>query len=245
MHSATDTVLAAMFMSKIDRLFEVVQVLRRAKKPLTARELAEKVEVSLRTIYRDCAALQGMGIPIEGAPGIGYVMRRGYDLPPLAFTPIEQEAIVTGLSMLGRTGDPILLQAADEVVSKLSTAASIKERRNDATRFVSQAGAPQADMNTAVRIRDAIAAEQKLDIVYHDRNSDPSRRTVWPLCLIYYPDASVLTGWCELREDFRHFRMDRLRQVELLADHFRGRGGELRREWRLRENWPQDYRGAI
>ncbi len=245
LHNATDNVLAAVFMSKIDRLFEVVQELRRAKRPLTARELAEKIEVSQRTIYRDCATLQAMGIPIEGESGIGYMMRRGYDLPPLAFSRLEQEAIVMGLRMLGRTGDPVLLKAADAVISKLATASSISEGQGDATRYVSQAGAPSIDTSTAALVREGISAEQKMAVTYVDGQGETSSRIVWPLSLIYYPNASVMSAWCELRGDFRHFRIDRLTDVSLQNDFFVGQGESLRREWRVRESWPLTHRGAV
>ncbi|MBB6510551.1 putative DNA-binding transcriptional regulator YafY [Rhizobium soli] len=212
---------------------------------MTGRDLAVKLEVSVRTVYRDCNTLQAMGIPIEGEAGVGFVMRKGYDLPPLAFSAGEQEAIIIGLRMLGRTGDPVLLSAAESAISKLITAASISERKTDATRFVSQAGAPTAAVTTTSMIREAISSEKKTQITYTDNTSTSTRRTVWPLSLIYYPDASVLSAWCELRGDFRHFRLDRVTDIQVLSLDFRGDGERLRREWRNREDWPLSHPGAF
>ena len=185
-----------------------------------------------------------MGIPIEGEAGVGYVMRKGYDLPPLAFSAGEQEAIIMGLRMLGRTGDPVLLNAAESAISKLATAASVSERKDDATRFVSQAGAPMAAVTTTSLIRDAISSERKIQVTYADNTLSSTSRTIWPLCIVYYPEASVLSAWCELRGDFRHFRLDRLTNPQILALDFKGQGKRLRREWRDREDWPLSHPGA-
>lgn len=244
-HSTADNSMAAVFMSRIDRLFELVQELRRAQNPLTGRALAEKLEVSLRTIYRDCASLQAMGIPIDGEAGIGYLMRRGYDLPPLAFSPEEQEALVMGLRMLGRTGDTDLLGAADKAMSKLAVAASISESTHDPTRFVSQAGAPDIHPEISAIIRHAISKENKLKVIYEDRLGHNSDRIIWPLCLIYYPDATVVSAWCEMRKNFRHFRLDWLVSATISNGDFVGKGASLRQTWREKEDWPTTYPGAM
>lgn len=232
-------------MARIDRMFELVQELRRAQRPLTGRDLAERLEVSVRTVYRDCAALQAMGIPIEGEAGIGYVMRRGYDLPPLAFTEGEREAMLVALRMLGRIGDVALLKAADGAISKLVVAAQVSEAVHDVKIFVSQAGAPSASIQIVETVRAAIDAETKLNVVYEDRGGRSSERRIWPLCFVFYPDASVIAAWCELRADFRHFRIDWLQQVVPTQLPFERRGLDLRREWQEREGWEADHPGAI
>lgn len=232
-------------MSRINRLFEVVQELRRADRPVRGQELAEKLEVSLRTIYRDCASLLAMGIPIEGEAGIGYVMRSGYDLPPLSFTKAEREAINVGLRMLGRTGDQALVNAADGVLSKLAVAEQISENISDVKRFVSQAGAPVASSDIVHTVRDAIDCEHKLVIEYRARDESVTLRKVWPLCLVYYPDATVVASWCELRDDFRHFRLDWLLAISPTIESFAGKGHELRKQWQEREDWSLSYPGAI
>src|SRR5215470_19763004 len=124
-------------MGRSNRMFEVIQVLRAARKPLTAQEIAERLEVNKRTIYRDIAALQAMRIPIEGEAGVGYVMRRGFDLPPLMFDADEVEAIVVGLALLRRTGDAGLQMAAESVAAKIADVLPIEAgqamRRNALT----------------------------------------------------------------------------------------------------------------
>src|SRR6476660_7786918 len=107
-------------MRRADRIFDIIQVLRAAKQPVTAAALAEELEVTVRTVYRDVATLQARRVPIEGAPGIGYVLRRGFDLPPLMFTTEEIEAIAVGARLVARTGDAALQIAADSVVSKVT-----------------------------------------------------------------------------------------------------------------------------
>ena len=187
-------------MRRTARLFEIIQLLRSQTKPITAEKLAEMLEVSTRTVYRDIVALQAMRTPIEGEAGIGYVMRRGYDLPPLNFDVEEIEAIVVGLSLLSRTGDSGLLQAAARVSAK------IDEVRNSSNSLhVSDWGAdapPAVDMSL---LRQVIRDEQKISIDYCDESNNSTQRTLLPIAIVYYVEVTVLAAWCELRNDFRHF----------------------------------------
>jgi predicted DNA-binding transcriptional regulator YafY len=219
-------------MSRSDRLFEIIQLLRRAKRPLTADRLAETLEVATRTIYRDIAALQAMRVPIAGEAGVGYLMRPGFDLPPLMFSSDEVEAIVVGLALLRRTGDRGLQHAARSVGRKIGDVVP-KELEATISRpslYVSDFGAaPSIDLQ---RLRGAIRAERKLALVYMDSESHETRRTVLPLAIFYYVEAVVLVAWCELRDDFRHFRVDRIAHCIELDDRFKARGDELRERWR-------------
>ena len=232
-------------MSRIDRLFELVQLLRRSRRALTAREIAETLEVSLRTIYRDCASLQAMGVPVEGEAGVGYVMRRGYDLPPLAFTREEAEAVLAGLRMLGRTGDGALISAAARAESKLVVARQVVGDVADPRLLVSQAGAPVARMEVLRTIRNAVDTETRIDVRYRDRKGQLTQRGLRPLCLIYYPDATVLAAWCELRQSFRHFRVDWFEEITPTGETFSEVGKKLRAQWRTLEGWSPDYPGAV
>ncbi len=232
-------------MSRIDRLFALVQILRRSRRAMTGREIAEALEVSLRTIYRDCASLQAMGVPVEGEAGVGYVMRRGYDLPPLAFTREEAEAVLAGLRMLGRTGDGALIGAAAKAESKLVVARQVAGDAEDPRRLVSQAGAPGARMDVLRTVRTAVDTETGIDARYRDRNGRVTRRMLRPLCLIYYPDATVLAAWCELRQSFRHFRVDWFEEIVPTGESFADAGKTLREQWRTLEGWSPDYPGAI
>lgn len=213
-------------MAKSDRLFEVIQVLRAARGPMKAEDIAVMLEVSKRTIYRDIATLQAMRTPIEGAAGIGYVMRHGYDLPPINFDVDEAEAITVGLSLIARTGDAGLLSAARRAARKLSAAAP-----DCATLIASNWGVAAPPNVDPAQLRAAIRSEQKLGVHYTDADGAVSKRVIWPLALIYYVDSAILVGWCELRADFRHFRLDRMLGCDVLADDFAGKGADLRALW--------------
>ena len=214
--------------------FEIIQLLRRAAKPVTAQALADTLEVVPRTVYRDIAALQAMRVPIEGEAGIGYVMRRGFDLPPLMFTAEEVEAIVVGLSLLRRTGDLGLQAAAGRVTAKIAEVLPEEGvvHLDDPPLYVSRAG-PSPPQRVDLRlIRRAIREEAKLWIAYEDSEARRTERTVKPLAILYYIEVVVLTGWCELRQGFRHFRADRIADCRVTGERFAGEGDELRRLWR-------------
>ena len=214
-------------MRRIDRLFEIIQILRSEHTVVTARDIAKRLEVSTRTVYRDIQALQAMRTPIEGEAGIGYLMRQGYDLPPLNFSVEEVEAIVVGLSLVAQTGDKGLQRAAQQVSRKIDALRDSLESLQVSERepLVPEAVDPQL-------IRAAIREERKLDLAYSDESDNPSRRRVRPLAIIYYVHAMLLVGWCELRRDFRHFRLDRVRECRPADAWFRGEGETLRKRWK-------------
>jgi predicted DNA-binding transcriptional regulator YafY len=223
-------------MRRSDRLFDVIQALRTAKGPTTAAALAERLEVTVRTIYRDVATLQARRVPIEGAAGIGYVLRRGFDLPPLMFTDDEIDAIAVAMQMLRRTGDHALQAAAQNVLSKVTVALPDSLRTHLATPqvFVSGHGAPApagADLGT---IRAAIRDERKLHIAYCDDKGAHTERTVWPFGVAYCVEATLVTAWCELRDDYRHFRADRIETCDVLDEGFPISGKDLFARWQNR-----------
>ena len=213
-------------MPKSDRLFEVIQILRAAAAPMKAADIAGILEVSKRTVYRDIATLQAMRTPIYGEAGIGYVMRRGYDLPPINFDVDEAEAITIGLSMIARTGDAQLLKAAKRAARKLSETVPHTE-----TLIASNWGTETSEHIDPYFIRQAIRSETKLQIIYRDAKEVESKRIIWPLILIYYADNTMLVAWCELRNDFRHFRLDRVVDCEAISEQFLGKGSALRKTW--------------
>ncbi len=223
-------------MGRSSRFFEIIQILRTASAPLTAAELAVALEVTKRTIYRDIVTLQSMRVPIEGAAGIGYVMRSGFNLPPLMFTEEELEAIVVGLSLIGRTRDAGLTRAAQRVAQKIADVVPGDASPHLACSplMVSQWSAiPDADV-CLYEIRQAIRERRKVRFTYHDPEGGSTERSVRPIGLVYYVDAVVLAAWCELRDDFRHFRVDRIAAFSLCAETFRG-AEKLTRQWRARE----------
>ena len=221
-------------MRRSTRLFEIIQMLRTANRPVTAVTLAERLEVSERTIYRDIAALQAMRTPIEGEAGIGYVMRRGYDLPPLNFDREELEALQVGLAMLARTGDTALQQAAARVCAKIDALSTGSDWLQ-----VAPWGAPLDDAALGCvpksLLRDAVREERKLRLTYRDSDDLETVRTVRPVAVIYHLDVVLLAAWCEMRGAFRHFRVDRIWGCELLEAQFTGEGELLRRLWQEQE----------
>lgn len=208
---------------RADRLFDILRILRSAKAPVTAASIADELEVTVRTVYRDIATLQARRIPIEGAAGVGYVLRRGFDLPPLMFTEDEAEAIAVGVRMLARTGDPGLQKAAESVLSKVTLVVPdpLRDYLDAAPVYVSKSGAPvpaQRDLPTT--IRHAIRDGRKMRIMYRDEEGRETLRVIQPFAVAYYVEATLVCAWCELRNDIRHFRTDRVGRAEVLDEGF-------------------------
>ena len=221
-------------------MFEIIQVLRRADQPVTSHELASSLEVTQRTIYRDVAALQAMRVPIEGEAGIGYIMRAGFDLPPLMFSSEEVEAIIVGLALLQRTGDIGLQDASNRVSAKIAEVLPDDLERNlEAPHLlVSSWGANPPRQVDLASVRQAIRQETKLQIIYEDAHDRRSERKIKPLAILYYVEVVLLTAWCELREDFRHFRLDRISFCKTLDERFPQEGDPLRALWRQQHDLP-------
>jgi predicted DNA-binding transcriptional regulator YafY len=224
-------------MPRTDRLFDIIQALRRATAPVTAAALAEQLEVTVRTIYRDVATLQARRVPIEGAPGLGYVLRRGFDLPPLMFTSEEIEAIAVGARLVARTGDPGLQAAADSVLSKVTVVLpdALRAHLAAAPFYVSRWGAPVAASADLSVVREAIRAERKLRIAYEDEHEASSERTIWPIAVAYYIRVTLIAAWCELRRDYRHFRADRITALTVLDERYPSDDGRLIAAWQALE----------
>lgn len=222
-------------MQRLNRLFETIQILRASPRPLRAEDLSDQLEVSTRTVYRDIAALQAMGTPIEGEAGIGYVMRRGYDLPPLNFDGEELEALRVGLSMLARSGDTGLQHAAQRICDKI-------EALHDPADWLQVApwgAAPDDPAQGCTQIalfRQAVREERKLSILYRDETGTETRRTIRPIALVYHLECVMVAAWCELRGGFRHFRTDRIWDCAALDDRFTGQGEPLRTLWQETEH---------
>ncbi|HTB45911.1 MAG TPA: YafY family protein [Acetobacteraceae bacterium] len=216
-----------------DRLFDIIQRLRTARSPMTAAAIAAELEVTPRTIYRDIATLQASRIPIEGAAGVGYVLRRGYDLPPLMFTADEVEAVVVGMRLLRRTRDPGLQQAADSVLSKLAAVLPEALRGSlDTPPFhVSEGDAREPGAISLAELRVAIREANKLRITYRDLGGTASERVIRPVALEYYVEVTLICAWCELRNDYRHFRADRIEAAAVLSENFAAERQRLLAGW--------------
>ncbi|HZU91074.1 MAG TPA: YafY family protein [Stellaceae bacterium] len=220
-------------MRRADRLFDIIQTLRTAAHPVTAAALAAKLEVTPRTVYRDIAALQARRVPIEGAAGIGYVLRRGFDLPPLMFTGEEIDAIAVGVRLLHRLRDPKLQRAAESVLEKLAAIVppALQPHLANAPYYVSDGSAPAIAGIDLSELRRAIHEARKMWIAYVDERDRHTHRTIWPLGLAYYVDVTLIGAWCELRGDFRHFRVDRVLASRLLDERYPAENGRIAAEW--------------
>lgn len=220
-------------MRKASRLFEIIQILRLARGPVTAAGIAERLEVATRTIYRDIVALQAMRAPIEGGRGVGYILRPGFHLPPLMFSIEETEALVLALGLLERTGDAELKLAAKRAGRKIVAAlpAPLRQPFESATLYAWGRAAPAPPGIDLALVRSAIRDERKLAIGYVDEQGRATRRVIRPLALIYYSDVANIVAWCELRQAHRNFRSDRVQDGALTGEDFRGDGDRLRRAW--------------
>ena len=221
-------------MRKADRLFQIVQILRRERRPVTAEAIAQELETSKRSVYRDIAALLGQRVPIRGEAGIGYVLEDGFDLPPLMLGADEVDAVALGLQWVGGHADPALGRAARDVLAKLAAVLPEHMRLllDDPAGGAAPAwNLPESAIDPAL-LRGWIRKGQKIAIRYGDEAGNSSERTVWPLLIGYLDRARFLIAWCELREGFRHFRLDRIAAAEFLDERIPRDPAHLRRQWR-------------
>ena len=220
-------------MRRSDRLFDIIQRLRTASKPTTAAALAKELEVTPRTVYRDIATLQARRVPIEGAAGVGYVLRKGFDLPPLMFTIDEIEAIAVGARLVRRLKDPKLQEAANTVLAKVTVVVPERLRQHiaDTPVYVSPGMVAEAEGADLAEVRAAIRDSRKLYISYADEQGRRTNRVIWPIAMAYYVDVTLVGAWCELRADYRNFRVERIQSSKVLDEHFDQHGGRLFREW--------------
>jgi predicted DNA-binding transcriptional regulator YafY len=222
-------------MRRADRLFQIIQILRRRSKPVTADMLAAELETSKRTVYRDIADLIGQRVPIRGEAGVGYVLEAGLDLPPLMLTQDEIEAAVLGAQWVARHSDPALARAAEDLIAKIG--AVVPERlRPYVLEPVTETPAPDlaADGLDMARVRGQIHAGRKIALCYRDEQGRESTRIVWPVTVGYMETVRHLIAWCELRQDFRSFRTDRVIAAGFLDERYPERPNALRAKWRRR-----------
>lgn len=217
-------------MRRADRLFELIQCLRRHREqPVTAAILSVELEVSERTIYRDIAALQAQRVPVYGEAGVGYVLRDGYDLPALMFTEDEIEALVLGARIVQTHADPELGRAAGDVLAKIEAVVTDALRpriRSMALLAPSSSwAAPPVPRFDVARLRRAVRDQRKVRLLYTDRQDQASERVIWPQSLAFFPPLWIAVGWCELRQDFRSFRLDRVQEIVFLEERYPDQAG--------------------
>lgn len=224
-------------MSRAERLLDLIQILRRHRQPVSGRALANELGVSLRTLYRDIVTLQAQGAQIDGEPGLGYVLRPGFMLPPLMFSEEEIEALVLGSRWVAERGDSRLGAAARDALAKIAAVlpADLRDELDASTLLVGP-GAPIAAGDAELAsIRQAIRAERKLDITYRDVQDAETKRLIWPFAVGFFDRVRVVVAWCELRQDFRHFRTDRIAAIAATDIRYPKRRQALLKEWRQAE----------
>lgn len=221
-------------MRRADRLFQIIQILRGARRPVTADQLAAELETTSRTIYRDVADLMGQRVPIRGEAGVGYILEAGYDLPPLMLTANEIEAAVLGAQWVAERGDPALARGARDLMSKILAVIP-----NELHPTLVQAAVVAPNVNAFVRddvdlerIRRSIRSGEKIWIRYEDLKGQVSERRLWPTSLAYFETVRLLVAWCELRGEFRHFRTDRIAAIDFLEERIPITPAALRIRWK-------------
>lgn len=221
-------------MDKTERLFALLDSLRRRRSPTTAEALAEEHGVSVRTIYRDVQTLVGLGAPIEGEAGLGYVLRAGYFMPPLMFSPVELEALVLGARWVQTLPDGELGAAARNALAKIATASTddLRARIDDPGLWPINISKGESRPRTPIleRAREAMRAERAVVLAYEDADGRTTARTVWPIQLAYYEQKEIVVAWCCLRGDYRSFRTDRIASFELTEERYGRARAELTAE---------------
>ncbi|MDG2522806.1 YafY family protein [Caulobacter segnis] len=221
-------------MRRAERLFQIIQILRRARGPITADAIAVELETSKRSVYRDIAALMGQRAPIRGEAGLGYVLEDGYDMPPLMLTPDEIEAAVLGAQWVAGRGDPALARAAEDLIAKIASAVpeTLRPHVLEPAGRAFNSWNVQQDSIDMGQVRSSIRTGCKIVLDYRDEQGRPTQRTIWPVTVGYMETVRLLIAWCELREDFRTFRTDRVAGAQFLNERFPERPGVLRTKWR-------------
>ena len=214
-------------MRRAERLFQLVQLIR-GRRLSTAVFLAERLEVSPRTVYRDVSDLMATGVPIEGEAGVGYRMRAGFELPPLMFSHAEAQALVAAVRIAQPRLDTALAAHAEAALSKVLTVlpATARAAAESLAVYAPPVGHDPATRDRLEVLRMAAESRHKLRIRYVDLKEAQSERTVRPLACFYWGEVWTLAAWCETRSGFRSFRVDRLQQVSVLPQRFRDEGGK-------------------
>jgi predicted DNA-binding transcriptional regulator YafY len=212
---------------RADRLFQIVQLLR-GRRLTTAAWLADELEVSPRTVYRDIRDLICSGVPIDGEAGVGYTLPSRFDLPPLMFSRDEIEAMVLGARVVEGWADAGLVAAARSALRKIEAVIPerLRPRLERSRLFAVNFSKERAAIGERLAaLRRAVDLRLKVQLSYAREDGEKSARVVWPLCLAFFGPNWLLTAWCELRDDFRNFRLDRINAIELLEEPFEEQPG--------------------
>lgn len=231
-------------MSRTTRLFELINVLRARRTPVTARSLARELGISQRSVYRDIETLRSLGAPLDGQAGLGYCLREGFFLPEFAFSSDELEAVILGLGWVQHRADPALARCSESALAKILSARNNRSSMSDEPSALMAAASASRVMDPpeVALLRDAIRRQRKVAIGYEDAHGSLSDRTIWPIALVYFDDVRVLAAWCEKRSAFRHFRVDRLQVRTILEERYPGRRQSMLTRWRRED---RDWRSIL
>ncbi|HVW92222.1 MAG TPA: YafY family protein [Devosia sp.] len=220
-------------MSRAARLLDLVQLLRQHRAPVAGQVLAESLGISIRTLYRDIATLQAQGAEILGEPGLGYVLRPGFMLPPLMFSVDEIEALVLGSRWVAVRADDRLGAAGASALAKIAAVLprDLRDEVDAGSLLVAPGESHVATIDLAV-VRKAIRNERKLALSYRDAEGVESRRVVWPFAISFFDSARIIAAWCELRQDYRHFRVDRVLAMVTTDERYPRRRAAMLKEWK-------------
>lgn len=219
---------------KTERLFAIMDALRRHRRPVTAAQLAEEQNVSIRTLYRDVQTLIGLGAPIEGEAGVGYLLRPGFFLPPLMFTAEELEALVLGARWVEAQPDEELNRGAQNALAKIATAApeDLRSRIDDTGLWPVLLRGPLETAPVLGQLRHAMREEKSVCISYEDEAGQTTEREIWPVQLAFYESKQIIVAFCCLRRGFRHFRIDRIASFRLTENPYGERRALLAARWK-------------
>lgn len=228
-------------MARTQRLLDLLQLLRSHRYPVAGQDLAHTLGISLRTLYRDVATLQAQGADIEGEPGLGYVLRPGFMLPPLMFTRDEIEALVLGSRWVARRTDDHLAAAARNALAKITHVLpdDLKDHLASTHLLIGPSADPKPAKIDLSRIRTAIRDEEVLHLVYADEKGNETEREIWPFALGFFEQVRMIVAWCTLRQGYRHFRMDRIKRMMPMGQRYPRRRQALIREWRALKRIPE------
>ena len=218
-------------MRRADRLFRIVQLLRRRRTVVTAAQIADKLEISERTVYRDIRDLIQAGTPIDGEAGVGYRLQPGYDLPPLMFDREEIQALVLGARIVAQFGDPALARASESILSKVAGVLpkELEPLLADTRLFVPKTSSGARASAALAVAREALVAQRRLHVKYANERREETERTVRPLGLFFWGKTWTIAAWCEMRIGFRNFRLDRF-NAAVVGDRFEEESGRTLRD---------------
>ncbi|MCX7565835.1 YafY family protein [Sulfitobacter sp. F26169L] len=216
----------------------LVEEFRCHRRPVSGQDLAKALSISIRTLYRDIESLRALGAGIDGEPGVGFMMRSGFLLPPIMFTVEEVDALVLGSLWVADKADKPMAEAARKAMARLTAVMPTELTDRVEAKYLSVTPSSHSQRETIdmSAIRRAIHAERKVLIGYNDAAGNSSERVIWPFFLSYLDGARLISAWCELREEIRHFRTDRMSNLTELPARYPKRRHDLIKDWRELES---------